>query len=435
MFRLSGFLLVFNLLLPAFLSAQNRLTDDPWAAAQELTRRGQYIQAIPLLQKAAADTANLPAALQLAYAHQRTGAWAAAKRQYESLLQRRPNLPEALNQLAVLSEREANYGKALGFYRRLLALDTTDAYFLKQVGAMHAKLSQPTLAMRFFGKAVKAAPDDLEALGELATLYLNDGKKDKLAEPLISRGLKLDPTSVKFLQLDSRLSYRIGNFKDVVEDIEKTMALGDTASYYQRLLGTAYYQIDSLTKSVRTFQRLLKLGEDTEPVHAGLATAFLLGMKPLPKDSIGKVFRIGEAQSHFRQAIERGTSSKIPNYLLGHAEAMEKDGMPTEVVARQYRLVYENHQRPKALYRLGLLHEAKDPELAAIYYREFLDVCKDPKKATRGGTDCLLAGTVQARLQGLKKQPGTKAKPAPTEPAVAKDTATAAPDTTNREEK
>jgi tetratricopeptide (TPR) repeat protein len=414
--------------------AQTRPAADPLAEAQEATRRGQYAQAIPLLQKAATDTANLTAALQLAYAYQRTGAWAAAKRGYESLLQRRPNLPEALNQLAVISEREANYNKALGLYRRLLAQDTTDAYFLKMVGSLHSRLGQSAMAMKFYQRALRSAPDDLEAMGELAALYLNDGKKDKLAQPLIERGLKLDPNSVKFLQLDSRLSYRLGAFLDVIDDIEKTMALGDSASYYQRLLGTAYYQVDSLRKSIRTFGRLLKLGEDTEPVHAGLATAYLLAMKPIPTDSVGKVFRISEAQSHFRLAIERGTSARIPDYLMGQADAMEKDRFPLEMVIKQFRQVYDKYQRPKALYRLGQLHETQNPDLAAIYYREFRDVCGDPKKAAKAGTDCLFIAPVQARLNELRKRTSPKAKVLAPAPNPEKDTATAAPtDTTGKE--
>lgn len=434
MFRFVLTIPLYGLLGSPWAFAQTRpAATEPLAEAQEFTRRGEYTKAIPLLQKAvAADTANLPAALQLAYAHQRTGAWATAKRQYESLLQRRPNLAEALNQLAVISEREANYNKALGLYRRLLAQDTTDAYFLKQIGSLHSRLNQPKQAMLFYQRALKAAPDDLEATGELATLYLNDTGKEKLAQPLIERGLKLDPNSVKFLQHDSRLSYRFGAFKDVIDDVEKTMALGDTASYYQRLLGTAYYQVDSLQKSIRTFERLLKLGEDTEPVHAGLATAYLLGMKSIPLDSMGNVFGISPAQGHFRLAIERGTSARIPDYLMGQADAMEKDRVPLSAIIKQYREVYEKYRRPKALYRLGQLHEQKDPELAAIYYREFRDACADPKKAAKAGTDCLFVLQVQARMNELRKRTNPKAKPT-AEPTVAKDTATAAPDTTGKD--
>ncbi len=416
-------------------NAQTRpAVPEPPADAQEAIRRGDFAAAIPLLLPLAADTTNIAAALQLAFAQQRTGAWAEAKRQYESLLQRRPTLTEALNQLALLSEREANYTKALGLYRRLLAQDSTNAYFMKQVGYQYIRLNQPKAATPFYQKAFRRNGKDLEAIAELARLYLDEGKKDQLAAGLLDLGLKLDPNSVRLLQLDSRLNYRIAAFDGVIRNIEKTMALGDTTAYYQRLLGTAYYQMDSLDKSVRTFERLLKIGEDTEPVHAGLATALLLGMKSLPPDSIGKAFRLnGPAQTHFRLAIERGTSAQIPDYLIGQADAMTKDGLPMDLIAKHYRQVYEKYQRPKALYRLGQLYETKDPDLAAIYYRELLDVCKNLKKAVQSGTDCLYAGQAQGRLLALKKGAG-KLKPASPEPAaVAKDTASAAADTTGRD--
>ena len=415
--------------------AQTRAVPDPWTDAQELVRQGDYAKALPLLQRVVAtDTANVNAALQLAYAHQKLGSWAAAKRQYENLLTRRHALSEALNQMAAISEREANYSRALGFYRRLLAQDTMDAYFLKQVGLQHSRLNQPNAAIPYYRRALKQNPDDLEAIGELARLYLDAGGKDKLAEPLISRGLKLDGASVRLLQLDSRLSYRTGAFRNVVRAIEKTMALGDTTSYYQRLLGTAYYQMDSLKKSIRTFKRLLDSGEDTEAVHAGLGTAYLLDMKPLPKDSVGKMFRVSEAQGHFRQAITLA-SARIPDYLMSQADAMEKDAFPIDPIIRQYREVYEKYRRPKALYRLGLLHETKkDYELAAIYYKEMVESCLNPKRR-QTNQDCSFLGQAQARLLALIKLPG-KGKPAPAATApVAKDTATAVADTSSRNEK
>lgn len=435
MFRFVLIALLYGLPGSPWALAQTRPATDPLAEAQEFTRRGEHAKAIPLLQKAvAADTANVTAALQLAYAQQRTGAWAAAKRSYESLLQRRPNLPEALNQLAVLSEREANLNKALGLYRRLLAQDTTDAYFLKQIGSLHSRLNQPKQAVAFYRNALRHAPDDLEAMGELATLYLNDTGKEKAAQPLIERGLKLDPNSVKFLQLDSRLSYRLGAFLDVIDDIEKTMALGDTASYYQRLLGTAYYQVDSLQKSIRTFQRLLNSGDETEAVYAGLGTALLLKAESGQPDAAANYqnWQLHSVWYNFSQAIEKGTSPRIPDYQFGIADEVRLEGQLARA-AQQYRTIYEKYRRPKALYRLGQLNEKKDPELAGIYYKEFLEVCKNPKKAANVGTDCLLLGAVQTRLSELKKRPGAKPKPAPAEPTATKDTATATPDTTGKD--
>ncbi|MCY7349562.1 MAG: tetratricopeptide repeat protein [Cytophagaceae bacterium] len=435
MTRFHVFPVLLSVLAASLATAQTRPTTDPWTDAQEFVREGDYAKALPLLQRVVtADTANVNAGLQLAYAHQKMGTWAAAKRQYESLLLRRPNLAESLNQMAVISEREANYARALGFYRRLLAQDTTDAYFLKQVGSQHSRLNQSNAAIPYYRRALKQAPEDLEAIGELARLYLDIGGKDKLAQPLISRGLKLDGNSVRLLQLNSRLSYRTAAFRDVVRDIEKTMALGDTASYYQRLLGTAYYQIDSLKKSIRTFSRLLKLGEDTESVHAGLGTAHLLDLKPIPNDSVGKIFRLSEAHYHFRKAIELA-STNVPDYQMSLADAMEKDHYPLDAIIKIHREVYEKYRRPKALYRLGQLQEKKkDYELAAIYYKEMVENCLNPNRR-KTNQDCLFIDLAQARLLALKKMPG-KGKPAPTAGVpVAKDTATAVPDTSNRDEK
>ena len=115
---------------------------------------------------------------------------------------------------------------------------------------------------------------DLESLASLSNLYLNKGDTD-LAKPLVNTAFQLDSSSVRIRHLRSRIAYISSDFQGVVKDILFTMGLGDSTAYYQRFLGTAYYYLDSLPKSIATFKRLIMKGEKTENVYAGLAFAQL----------------------------------------------------------------------------------------------------------------------------------------------------------------
>jgi tetratricopeptide (TPR) repeat protein len=97
--------------------------------------------------------------------------------------------------------------------------------------------------------------------------------------------------------LRSRLFYRGNNFKGVLKDISSVMSMGDSTAYYQRLLGTAYYQLDSIPQAIATFRRLISVGEDTENVRAGLAFALL-------KSTENNHDILHEANQNFTQAIE-----------------------------------------------------------------------------------------------------------------------------------
>jgi tetratricopeptide (TPR) repeat protein len=394
--------------------ASTAQTPDPALDAQDFFRRADYAKAVPLLQQAiAADTTNRALVAQLAYGYVRLGQLPAAKRTYESLLNRADAEPrEVLSQLAAISEKELNYSRALGYYRRLIALDSTVSFYHRQAGYLSSRLGNPVAASEYYRAALKLNPDDLDTIADLATLYLNDGQKDALAVPLVQRGYRLDSNSVRVLQLRARLNYRINKFREVIADVERTMAMGDSAVYFQRLLGAAYYSTEQYPKSIATFQRLLNVGEETEAVHAGLGTAHLLSMKPLPPDSVGKVHRWPpEAYEHFQQAIQLGTSQKITDYRMSLADVLEKVG-DFKWAIKDYQRIFNETKRPKALYRLAQLHDQHqvDRELAAIYYQELIALCQKVKFRP---FDCAYAKLAEKRLAQLKPQ---------SSPTVVKDT-------------
>lgn len=292
-------------------------------------------------------------------------------------------------QIATIGEKESNYLEAFNSFRKLNQLDLTNTFYWKELARISTRMERSKDAISYLKKAINLDQDDIESIASLANLYLNI-LQDDLAEPLIKKGFKLDSSSVKIRYLRSRLSYRNSDFKGVRSDISYVMSLGDSTAFYQRLLGTAYYYLDSIPKSIATFNRLLKIGEETENVRAGLAFALL-------KSTENNQEILFEANRNFREAIDLGTSEKISDYEIGMADGYDKNGDYGMAINLLQKVI---NFRPKAVFRLAEIYEKKknDKEMALLFYQEYIRACGKLKKPT---SDCNFIELATRRINEL----------------------------------
>jgi tetratricopeptide (TPR) repeat protein len=199
------------------------------------------------------------------------------------------------------------------------------------------------------------------------------------------------------------------------------MSLGDSTAYYQRFLGTAYYYLDSLPKSIATFKRLINIGEKTENVYAGLAFAQL-------KSANGNnIMGLHEANRNFFEAIDLGTSDRISDYQMGMADVQDKSGQIDYAIKLFTKLL---ETRPKAVFRLGEIYEKKkqDKDMAILYYQEYIKACGRQKKPT---ADCNFIDLAKSRINALN----SNLKVVLPQTAIAKDSTEMVADTVRHDEK
>ena len=156
-------------------------------------------------------------------------------------------------------------------------------------------------------------------------------------------------------------------------------------------MGTAYYYLDSLPKSIATFKRLLNVGEKTENVYAGLAFSQL----KLAKNE--ELMALNEANNNFYEAMDLGTSDRLSDYEIGMADIQDKLGYTDAAIKFFTRLL---QTRPKAVFRLGEIYEKKkqDKEMAVLYYQEYIKACGRQKKPT---SDCNFIDLAKSRINTL----------------------------------
>lgn len=408
---------------------------ESYPEAQRLMRAGNYAQAILILQKLSeSDTLTPEVSLELATAQQRTGNTQAARKTYETILKRDSSQRDALNQLGILFEKDAQYRKALTQYKKLTRLDSTNGYFQRQVALQHDRLEEDDLSIIYYEKALKINPEDRESLAELSRLYLDLNRNLETAGEYVKRGLVKDSTSIRFLLLNSRIDYRLGRFEAVTKSLEKTMAMGDSMAYFQRMLGRAYYETGQFDKSIQTYARLINLGEATETNYGGLATAYLLKAR---KDS-STLFNIN-AFRHFTRAIQLA-QTRVPDYQMSIADLHELENRPSSIKSaiKQYQAVFNNFKRPKALFRLAQLNDQHrvDPELAIIYYEQTLRLCKTvtagKNASPQDELDCRVAYDAATRRLAELKPEKVSIQPTPVT-IIAQDTSHSISDTLKKD--
>ena len=378
--------LLFTLLFFAKIFAQTESI-----SITELMQKGQYAQALVELDKLNnGDSIQLDILQKQALCNLKLGRIAQARKLYQIVLLKNPDSVENLLQMATIYEKEYNLLEAFKTYQKLNSLDSLNTFYWKELARVSVRMEHGKEGITYLKKALSIDDKDIESLASLSNLYLNKGDED-LAEPLIKRAFELDSSSIRIRHLRSRFFYISSDFKGVMKDILFTMSVGDSTAYYQRFLGTAYYYLDSLPKSIAIFKRLIKIGEKTENVYAGLAFAQL-------KLADGKEYEpIYEADNNFSDAIDLGTSDRISDYEIGKADVQDKLGQTDYAIRLFTRLL---QIRPKAVFRLGEIYEKKkqDKEMALIYYQEYIKACGRQKKPN---TDWYFIDLAKSRINNL----------------------------------
>ena len=357
----------------------------------ELMQKGQYAQALVELEKLnTGDSSQTDILQKQALCNLKLGRIAQARKLYQNLLLKNPDSIENLLQIATIYEKEYNLSEAFKNYQKLNYLDSLNTFYWKELARVSIRMERGKEGISYLKKAISIDDKDLESLASLSNLYLNKGDENS-AEPLIKKAFELDSSSIRIRHLRSRLFYISSDFQGVMKDILFTMSLGDSTAYYQRFLGTAYYYLDSLPKSIATFKRLIKVGEKTENVYAGLAFAQL-------KLADGKENEpIYEANNNFSEAIDLGTSDRISDYEIGLADVQDKLGQ-TDYAIKMFTKLIET--RPKAVFRLGEIYEKKkqDKDMAILYYQEYIKACGRQKKPN---SDWYFIDLAKSRINAL----------------------------------
>lgn len=336
--------------------------DQQFVEAQQFIQSFQFDQAINVLTDCLHhDGANQKYQQQIAYCYLQTGRYQDATWFYQSILKKDPGNLNALSSLGSIAERIGNYQQAEQHYEALLAIDSTNAYYYKRAAFAALQLNAPLKAVGRFLQAHALAPNDLETIDQLSDLYLKFEQLE-YAEQILQKGLVLDAHNIRLLQNKARLAQKQKDYPTIIEAIQQTMLLGDSAKYYQMMIGVAYLQIDSLDQGIYHLERLIARQADSEYSHHYLGLAYQQKGDP------------GKSAFHFEKAIEMGIADK---QFLFHADyaRLLKDQGAYRLAIEHYQKAYAYEEKPEYLFHLARCHDLAfaDKRPAERYYQKYLN--------------------------------------------------------------
>ena len=336
--------------------------DEQFSQAQQLIQSFQFDQAILILTDCLHyDEENLEYQLQMAYCYLQTGRYQDATWFYQAILDKDPRNLNALSSLGSIAERIGNYRQAEDYYLKMIDIDTSNAYYFKRAAYASLRLNEPFKAVARFNIAHQITPNDLETIDQLSDLYLKFNQLDYV-EDILEKGLKLDQQNIKLLQNQARLAQKKKDYPVIVEAIQKTMVLGDSAKYYQMMIGVAYMQLDSLEQGIFHLERLVEKKADSEYTH------HYLGLAYQEKEDAEK------SAYHFEQAIAMGIADKQYLFHADYARLLQKESQFREAIDH-YQKAYEYKAKPVFLFHLARCNDQAyaDKRLAERYYRQYLE--------------------------------------------------------------
>jgi tetratricopeptide (TPR) repeat protein len=188
-------------------------------------------------------------------------------------IQAEPDRRDLILTKAKLLVRAQRYDEAIAVYQALLQKEPNAGDLLFQLGETYRLKGDLNMAMDFFRKASKAAPNDTLSLLQLSLLMEGTGKGDQ-AKPIYEQIIKLEPDHpVALNNLAYIKAQEGGDLDSAMTMAQRARQKSPDSTAIADTLGWIYYKKNMTEESIRLFTDLIQK-EPKNPVfryHFGLA--------------------------------------------------------------------------------------------------------------------------------------------------------------------
>lgn len=180
-------------------------------------------------------------------------------------------------QIANIRYEEGNYTDALNNYLILHQYDPTNYYFNKQLGKCYRKLDNKDMAMQHFTKAIEQNPEDINTTYILASLLIEEEQYDS-AEILVDNILELDSSNTRIIKQKGYIKFLENSFDESVKWFKKALEYNDTSELTYKILGMSYYRNAYYDSAIASLSKAYQLDtNDVEVVYfIGVSYGLLL---------------------------------------------------------------------------------------------------------------------------------------------------------------
>jgi tetratricopeptide (TPR) repeat protein len=383
---------IFAFLTPFFSAVAQQTTGVDQEKLIEFYQSQRYTEAAAYLQTVYGTETEDPKQLaQIAYTNLMAGNLSAAEKTYQKLYAQQPNSMPVLFSLASISVRRGDDVKAMGFYKKVVEIDSMNFNVYKQMaGLIDNPVSPEKIA--YLKKANTLNPLHPDVAFDLATAYTTLKKNDS-AYHVLDTALTADSANLSLLKAKMPVCIGLLKFDETVKTGIKLLTYGDSSSYVLNNMGRVYFLTKEYQKAIEMYQAIERLQQPTESTfyYTSLCYRELKNYK--------------KAEDYIKLSISEGISKFMANYYQILGEINEKEGLVKNANAAYHKsLDYEN--TGGVYYNLGLINDFKmDNKKAAMnYYKLYLASKPDPERRKE------VIEYVKMRIADLKKAPSKSTK-------------------------
>jgi tetratricopeptide (TPR) repeat protein len=321
----------------------------------------KYFEAISFAEQCLdMDSLNLDCIQVYADAANKLGDQSNAKKYYHKLEKLDSNNVRSYIQLATIYEQQQRIPRAIKYYYILNKLLPDNPIYYRKNAQLFRTVKDTKEAFRLYALANKLNPRDILTLKGLAEICIMNDQM-LMADSLIQCGLAVDDENISMHYLSAISKYKQKQYDSVTVILEGLRGQVDLDSYYNKLLGFSYLQIDSIDLAIQKLQLALVDEPDSEKLHFYLATAF------------EKKEQLEGALEHFEKAVEFGRSPDLDLYHRNVARIANNEKKYKKAI-ENYKDAYKYGHDPVILYYLATISDTyyKDKSIAINYYKKYI---------------------------------------------------------------
>lgn len=304
--------------------------------------------------------------IPLARSYYITGDLASAKTVYESILLGQDNHIEAHKRIGSIYEQQQHWAKAMKHYTAVNNIDTTDAIYYRKNAHIHKVIGDIKNAQYLYQKAVELNPRDLMSAEGLAKVYMAQDSL-ALADQLITQALLADSMHIGLQLLHAKVKYKMKEFDRCVDIFSSIQNHYDFRYVEHKLMGFAYYRLDSLDKAIHNLTTAAS--DDPNPEK----TYYYLSQCYYKKDSLEL------ALDFMVKTIDHARSPDYHHYLsiAGHTSEQMKD--LKKALDYNMKIYHDGIKSSPLLYKIATLSDRyyKDKSIAIRWYGQYLKLDDD----------------------------------------------------------
>ena len=275
---------------------------------------------------------------------------------------------EPIIKLGNIFRKKREYGSAIFYYQKAVALDQTNFYFFKQLAFCYDKINITDGAILMYKAALRLNPYDASMYIQLANI-LNSERRFAEAIDVCKTGLNYFNDNDQLLKLLSYAFYLNKDFDSSIVGFNNLIQMGDSAYFNLKYLGLSFFEKQEFDSTINNLTLARKQnGNDAE-------TCFYLG------SAYGRINENEEGLNYLNRALKIMEPSpiEVSNIYSEMAFVFQNQG-EYELSLEHLRLAYQYNATPLLSFKIAQLYDynLKNKKMAINYYDGYLTMANEP---------------------------------------------------------